>query len=245
LPQPHLKRFLQPFHQTLGRCGEYTRTVACARGLAAKTSTLESPADNRLRTVVFQAGLNLNPAIGCEQQRREDAKKKPGNGKFAGWFGFTCQVKASDFGEVPCIPWFPAFASSCLCCSTAEFRLKAGFCPALASSGPVCPGIALLLAGCLAARPLPPAYGLGDGAKPPENRQDLPVAALHQLWQDGAAMNESEKQFSFTRAASSTSGRERKQIPAISSALALDPTHQLVNLKYVFRDRPFHERLTI
>jgi len=96
--------------------------------------------------------------------------------------------------------------------------LKAGFCPALAASGPVCPGIALLLAHCLAARPLPPAYGLGDGAKPPENRQNLPVAALHQLWQDGAGMNESEKQFSLTRAASSTSGRAKNQIP-ISSAM--------------------------
>jgi hypothetical protein len=113
--------------------------------------------------------------------------------------------------------------------------LKAAFCPTLTSPGPVCPGIALLLAHCLAARPLPPAYGLGDGAKPPENRQNLPVDALHQLWQDGAGMNESEKQFSFTRAASSTSGRAKNQIP-ISSALALDPTHQLVNLKYVFRD---------
>ena len=59
---------------------------------------------------------------------------------------------------------------------------------------------------------LPPAYGLGDGAKPPENRQNLPVAALHQLWQDGAAMNESEKQFSFTRAGSSTCGRAKNQI---------------------------------
>jgi hypothetical protein len=97
------------------------------------------------------------------------------------------------------------------------------------------PGIALLLTHCLAARPLPPAYGLGDGAKPPENRQNSPVAALHQLWQDRAGMNESEKQFSFTRAASSTSGRAKNQIP-ISSALALDPTHQLVNRKYVFRD---------
>src|ERR1017187_1381177 len=67
---------------------------------------------------------------------------------------------------------------------------------------PACPAVALLLAHCLAARPLPPAYGLGDGAKPPENRQNLPVVALHELWQDGAAMNESEKQFSFTRAAS-------------------------------------------
>ena len=89
---------------------------------------------------------------------------------------------------------------------------KAGFCPALASSGAVCPGIALLLAHCLAARPLPPAYGLGDGAKPPENRQNLPVVALHQLWQDRAGMNESEKQFSFTRAASSTCGRANNQI---------------------------------
>src|ERR1039458_5889912 len=99
--------------------------------------------------------------------------------------------------------------------STVVFQagLKAGFYPAPASSGPVCPGIPLLLAHCLAARPLPPAYGLGDGAKPPENRQSLPVAALHQLWQDGAGMNESEKQFSFTRAASSTSGRAKNQIP--------------------------------
>jgi hypothetical protein len=91
--------------------------------------------------------------------------------------------------------------------------LKADFGPALASSGPVCLGIALLLAYCLAARPLSPAYGLGDGAKPPEYRQTLPVAALHQLWQDGAGMNENEKQFSFTRAASSTSGRAKNQIP--------------------------------
>jgi hypothetical protein len=52
--------------------------------------------------------------------------------------------------------------------------LKADFCPALASSGSVCPGIALLLAPYLAAWPLPPAYGLGDGAKPPEDRQTLP-----------------------------------------------------------------------
>src|ERR1039458_9113392 len=85
------------------------------------------------------------------------------------------------------------------------------FRPALASSGPVCPGIALLLAHCLAAWSLPPSYGLGDGAKPPENRQNLPVAALHQLWQDGAGMNESEKQFSFTRATPSTSGRAKSK----------------------------------
>jgi hypothetical protein len=89
--------------------------------------------------------------------------------------------------------------------------LKAGLCPAPASSGPVCPGIALLLAHCLAARLLPPAYALGDGAKPPENRQNLPVDTLGSVWHDGAAMNESENQFSFTRAALSTCGRGRKQ----------------------------------
>jgi hypothetical protein len=96
--------------------------------------------------------------------------------------------------------------------------LKAGFCPALASSGPVCPAIALLLAHCLAARPLPPAYGLGDGVKPPENRKTLPVDALRQLWQDGAGMNESEKQFSFTRAASSTSGRAKSKFLLVPPA---------------------------
>jgi hypothetical protein len=103
---------------------------------------------------------------------------------------------------------------------------KAGFCPALASSGAVCPGIALLLAHCLAARPLPPAYGLGDGAKPPENRQNLPVDALHQLWQDGAGMNESEKQFSFTRAALSTCGCAKKANSCQSMAMSSNHTTQ-------------------
>jgi hypothetical protein len=99
------------------------------------------------------------------------------------------------------------------CFSVPPTTPDAPTCPALASSGPVCPEIALLLAHCLAARPLPPAYGLGDGAKSPENRQNLPVDALHQLWQDGPGMNESEKQFSFTRATPSTSGRAKNQIP--------------------------------
>src|ERR1017187_1163489 len=110
---------------------------------------------------------------------------------------------------------------------TAVFQagLKAGFCPALAASGPVCPGISLLLAHCLAARSLPPAYGLGHGAKPPENRQTLPVDALHQLWQDETAMNESEKQFSFTRSASSTSGRARKQFLSVVQLDLSSPLH--------------------
>jgi hypothetical protein len=37
----------------------------------------------------------------------------------------------------------------------------------------------------------------------------LPVDAFSQVWQDGAAMNASEKQFSFTRAALSTGGRPK------------------------------------
>ena len=39
----------------------------------------------------------------------------------------------------------------------------------------------------------------------------MPVDALGPVWQDWATMNESEKQFSFTRAASSTSGRARSK----------------------------------
>ncbi len=42
----------------------------------------------------------------------------------------------------------------------------------------------------------------------------------------------------LTRTAPSTSERAKNQIP-ISSALAQDPIHQLVNLKYAFGD-PFH-----
>ena len=70
---------------------------------------------------------------------------------------------------------------------------------------------------CLAAWPLPPAYALGFGAKPPEYQQDLPLDALRQTWQNGVPTNESQKQFSFTRVALRTSGCARKQVPAISS----------------------------
>jgi len=88
--------------------------------------------------------------------------------------------------------------------------LKAGLCPAPAASGPVCHGIALLLAHLPGRWAAPPAHALGDGAKPPENRLNLPVAALGPVWQAAATMNESEKRFSFTRAASSTSERENQ-----------------------------------
>jgi hypothetical protein len=114
----------------------------------------------------------------------------------------------------------PGRASNRLRTVVFQAGLKAGFCPALASSGPVCPGIALLLAHCLAARTLPPACGLGDGAKPPENRQSLPIDALHQLCQDGAAMNEGENQFSFTRAAPSTSGAAKSKFLSVTPEFA-------------------------
>jgi hypothetical protein len=45
--------------------------------------------------------------------------------------------------------------------------------------------------------------------------EELPLDALRQVWQEGAALSESEKQFSFTCAALSTSGRARKQIQSI------------------------------
>jgi hypothetical protein len=47
---------------------------------------------------------------------------------------------------------------------------------------------------------------------PARTLQKVPVDALRQVWQDGIAKAESEKQFSVTRAASSTSGRAKKQI---------------------------------
>jgi hypothetical protein len=56
--------------------------------------------------------LNLNSAVGSEQQRREDAKKELRDGKFDGGFGFTCHVNVSDFGQMASIALFSAFASS-------------------------------------------------------------------------------------------------------------------------------------
>lgn len=72
---------------------------------------------------------------------------------------------------------------------------ETGFCLAAAFSCPAHRKTAPLLAHCLAIRPLPPAHTLGDGATPPETRQNLPVDALGPVSQDGAAMNESQKQF--------------------------------------------------
>ena len=54
------------------------------------------------------------------------------------------------------------------------------------------------------------------GRTPRETRQNLPVDALRPVWQEWDGMNESEKQFSFTRVASSTSGHAKKQIPISS-----------------------------
>ena len=79
-------------------------------------------------------------------------------------------------------------------------------CPARRRTAP-------LLAYCLAVAPLPPANAIGANPKPPENRQNFPVDALGPVWQNGSATIESEIQFSFTRAASSTSGRAKNQTP--------------------------------
>src|ERR1017187_8797723 len=51
----------------------------------------------------------------------------------------------------------------------------------------------------------------------PENRQRSPVDALRQAWQDGAAMNESEKQFSFSSAGLSTCGRAKSKFLSLQS----------------------------
>src|ERR1035437_4675323 len=55
------------------------------------------------------------------------------------------------------------------------------------------------------------------GRTPRETRQNLPVDALRPVWQEWDGMNESEKQFSFTRVASSTNGHAKKQIPISKS----------------------------
>jgi hypothetical protein len=60
------------------------------------------------------------------------------------------------------------------------------------------------------------------------NRQSLPLAALGPLWQNGAAMNESEEQSSFTRAASITTGLANNPIPISFRASGL--TTRYLNL---------------
>ena len=72
----------------------------------------EGPEAGLLGEPTWAGAINLNSAIGCEQQRREDAKKARGNGKFGRSFAFTCQVVVSDFGEMASLALFSAFASS-------------------------------------------------------------------------------------------------------------------------------------
>ena len=76
----------------------------------------EGPEAGLLGEPTWAGAINLNSAIGCEQQRREDAKKARGNGKFGRSFAFTCQVVVSDFGEMASIALFSAFASSLFNC---------------------------------------------------------------------------------------------------------------------------------
>jgi len=64
--------------------------------------------------------------------------------------------------------------------------LKAGFCPALASSGPVYSGIALLPAHWLAVRPLPTANAIGVKPKLPEKCHNYLVEDFGPAWYEGA-----------------------------------------------------------
>jgi len=96
-------------------------------------------------------------------------------------------------------------------------------------------GFQALLASCLAAgRSARPRSGAG--AKPPENRQNLTVDALGPVWQAGAAMNESEKQFSFTRAALRTGGRAETKFLSLgrTCCLKLEVYLRTVILAYIF-----------
>ena len=66
--------------------------------------------------------LRLRTISTIAVRRREEGA---GKRQVPGGFGFTCQVKVSDFGEMASIALFSAFASSCLRCSTAASRLTA------------------------------------------------------------------------------------------------------------------------
>jgi len=59
----------------------------------------------------------------------------------------------------------------------------------------------------------------------------LPVDAIRQVWQDGAAMNESRKQFSFSFAALSTRGRAKSNVLSIDVSVALSGMTFFVKLK--------------
>ena len=92
-------------------------------------------------------------------------------------------------------------------------RLGAGLLPGTGiclSSSPRNRARSRALPGSSAAVARPRSWPWGKTAR---NRQNLPVDALGPVWQDRVAMNESEKQFSFTRTAPSTSGRTQNQIP--------------------------------
>ena len=56
------------------------------------------------------------------------------------------------------------------------------------------------------------AHGIQEGADLPAK---LACCPLRQVWQDGAAMNESEERFSFTRAAPSTSGAPQSKFYSV------------------------------
>ena len=71
------------------------------------------------------------------------------------------------------------------------------------------PGCAISTRTARQSRHRPPTRPCG-GRTPPENRQNSPVDALRQGWQN-RAMNESEKQFFFTRATLSTGGRAKSK----------------------------------
>src|ERR1019366_6557486 len=88
------------------------------------------------------------------------------------------------------------------------------------------PGCAISTRTARQSRHRPPTRPCG-GRTPPENRQNSPVDALRQVWQN-RAMNESEKQFFFTRVALSTCGRAKNQIPISNYQRASSKLYKLI-----------------
>ena len=73
-----------------------------------------------------RTGMSLNAAIGLEQRRREDAKKRVKKRPLRGRLDFPRRVKPSGLGERVGFALFSIFASSRLRCSTAASRMTGG-----------------------------------------------------------------------------------------------------------------------
>jgi hypothetical protein len=111
--------------------------------------------------------------------------------------GWTCSPQVQNEGNGPCITGHGTVL--------VRGRLEDGLVPGTGLLRPSLPrnhAAARALPGRLAAATRP---SFCVGPTPPETQHKMPVDALRQGWETRSSMNESDKQFFFTRAASNTS----------------------------------------